>query len=120
MPSEAHKSIRKDFCAFKINDLETIESIKKYYIKTGEILDPHTAIGVAASNKFVTSQNYRGELVVTLATAHPAKFPEAVIAATGKNPELPNFMKDLFSREEKMTVIEKNIDAVKQFISARI
>ena len=114
------QNIKKDLDSYAVDDEKTAQKISEVFTQTGEILDPHTAIGVAASNKFVTSQNYRGELVVTLATAHPAKFPEAVIAATGKNPELPNFMKDLFSREEKMTVIEKNIDAVKQFISARI
>jgi threonine synthase len=117
---EILQNIKKDFDSYAVDDEKTAQKISEVFTQTGEILDPHTAIGVAASNKFVTSQNYRGELVVTLATAHPAKFPEAVIAATGKNPELPNFMKDLFSREEKMTVIEKNIDAVKQFISARI
>ena len=117
---EVLKNIQKDFDSYAINDQETSKKIKEVFIKTGEVLDPHSAIGVAASNEFVKSKSHHGEFVVTLATAHPAKFPEAVTSATGKNPELPSFLKDLFSRKERMTVIEKNTDAVKKFISERI
>ena len=120
MPSEAHKNIRKDFCAFKIDDTETIESIKKYYIKTGEILDPHTAIGTLATEKFMETSDYHGEAVVTLATAHPAKFPDSIEIAKTPQPQLPHFLNDLFKREEKFTILENNLETVKKFISSKI
>ncbi len=114
------QNIKKDFDSYAIDDKKTAEKIKEVFVKTGEILDPHSAIGFAASNEFIKSKSYRGELVVTLATAHPAKFPESVIKATGQNPELPSFLKDLFTLDERMTVLAKNTDTVKKFISERI
>lgn len=117
---EVLQNIKKDFDSYSFDDQETAKKIKEVFAKTGEVLDPHSAIGVAASNEFVKNKNYQNEFVVTLATAHPAKFPEAVISATGKNPELPTFLKDLFSRKEKMEVMENSVTKVKEFISKRI
>lgn len=117
---EILKKIREEFDSYSIDDQQTLAKIKEILAKTGELLDPHTAIGVAASNQFVVSKNYSGELVVTLATAHPAKFPDAVVEATGEQPKLPAFMRDLFSREEKMEVLDNNLASVTQFISRKI
>ncbi|NBV05956.1 MAG: threonine synthase [Proteobacteria bacterium] len=117
---EVLKNIKKDFDSYAFDDQKTTEKLKEVFAKTGEVLDPHTAIGVAASNEFVKNKSYQGELVVTLATAHPAKFPDAVISAVNKSPELPSFLKDLFSREEKMSVIVNSVETVKKFISERI
>lgn len=117
---EVLQNIKKDFDSYAFDDKETSQKIKEVFAQTGEVLDPHTAIGVAASNEFIKNKSYSGELVVTLATAHPAKFPESVVEATGQNPELPNFMKDLFSRPEKMEVIINSVESVKKFISERI
>ncbi len=117
---EVIQNIRKDFESYAFDDEKTAAKIQEVFQKTGEILDPHSAIGVAAANEFVKDKKYGGELVVTLATAHPAKFPEAVVKATGKNPELPNFLKDLFACEERMEILENSVDDVKKFISERI
>jgi threonine synthase len=113
-------NIQKEFDAYAVSDLETKNTIKEIFNKTGEVLDPHTAIGLFASQKFIQSQNYEGELVVNLATAHPAKFPDAVIDSGAPSPELPNFLKNLFCDKEKFEVIENNIDSVRQFISERV
>lgn len=112
--------IKKDFDSYAFDDVETAAKIAEVFHKTGEVLDPHSAIGVAASNQFVKSKNYADEVVVTLATAHPAKFPEAVVKSTGKNPELPSFLKDLFAHEERMEIVQNNVDLVKKFISEKI
>ncbi|MDX2082755.1 MAG: threonine synthase [Rickettsiales bacterium] len=117
---EILQNIRKDFASFAFDDAKTLQKIKEIFVQTSEVLDPHTAIGVAASNQFVKEKNYNGELVVTLATAHPAKFPEAVIAAINVNPQLPNFMADLFEREERMEVLQNSVEIVKNFISQKI
>ena len=117
---EALQNIKKDFDSYSFDDKKTSQTIKEVFAKTSEVLDPHTAIGVAASNEFVNNKSYDGELVVTLATAHPAKFPESVVEATGKNPELPSFLKDLFSRQERMEVTHNSVESVKKIISQRI
>jgi threonine synthase len=114
------KSIQNEFESFAIDDETTKKTIKKYFEKTGEILDPHSAIGVYAGEEFIKSKNYQGEFVVSLATAHPAKFPDAVIAAGVSNPTLPNFLKDLFKDEERFEVLENNYEAVTKFISKRV
>jgi threonine synthase len=117
---EVLKNIRQNFDAYSVDDATTQKTIKEFFEKTGEILDPHTAIGAHAAQKFIAGKNYAGELVVTLATAHPAKFPDAVIAAGSPEPALPNFLKNLTSRKEKFEVIENNVELVKKFISARV
>ncbi len=118
--NQVHQFIKKDFCAYKIDDEKTIASIQKYFQKTGEILDPHTAIGTIATEQFFHNPEYRGEIVVTLATAHPAKFPEAVKQAGINCVALPNFLKDLFTLQEKFTVLNNNLEEVKNFISSKI
>jgi len=120
LPDEIHKTIKKDFCAYKIDDEQTILSIKKYFEKTHEILDPHTAIGTIASEQFIASPHYRGESVITLATAHPAKFPSAIESAEIPQPQLPRFLNDLFIRPERFSVLENNLEIVKNFISNKI
>ena len=79
-----------------------------------EVIDPHTAIGLAAAR--------RAELdvpVVTLATAHPAKFPAAVERATGVRPTLPPRVGDLFEREERYATLPATFEAVTGYIAER-
>ena len=83
---------------------------------TGELVDPHSAVGIAAAAKL------RGDVtvpMVTLATAHPAKFPDAVKAATGVHPELPPAMQDLFTRDERLATLPNDLAAVEAFIRER-
>ncbi len=118
--AEIMQNIKKDFSSYAFDDEQTLTTIKEIFAQTSELLDPHTAIGVAASKQFIKEQRYEGELVVTLATAHPAKFPDAVVQATKKHPDLPNFLKDLFARSEKMEILQNDVESVKQFISQKI
>ena len=117
---EILQNIQKEFDAYSVDDATTKKTIKEFFDKTGEILDPHTAIGVYASGKFIEGKDYNGEIVVTLATAHPAKFPDAVISAGAPNPALPSFLKNLFSEKEQFEITENNIDSVRKFISERV
>ncbi len=113
-------NIQKEFDAYAVDDETTKKTIKAMFEKTGEVLDPHSAIGVFAAQQFIKSKNYQGEFVVTLATAHPAKFPEAVVASSAPNPALPSFLKNLFNEKEKYEVIANNIELVKKFISDKV
>lgn len=81
----------------------------------GELIDPHTAIGLHAAR---ASGLPRDVPVVTLATAHPAKFPEAVEAATGERPVLPARVGDLFEREERLVDLPGTYEAVAGYVTA--
>lgn len=111
------QDIQQDFLSGKSNDEKTKESIQHYFDKTSEILDPHTAIGTIVAKDYINSKDYEGELVVTLATAHPAKFPDAVKSAINIDPKLPNFLSDLFEKEEKYQILDNEFDVVKNYIS---
>ena len=106
--------IRKTFCAARADDALTAKTIKDVYEATGEVIDPHTAVGVAAGRQ---CQQEGATPLVVLATAHPAKFPDAVKAATKIYPALPAHLADLFSREEKLNELANNLETIKTFIS---
>jgi threonine synthase len=81
----------------------------------GYLLDPHTAVGVHVAQ----GQPQSATPMVTLGTAHPAKFPAAVLEASGIEPALPAWLADLHSREERLSVLANDQMAVEDFISAR-
>ena len=109
----ALKAIRKEFRAGCASEKDVAATIRKTLDETGYLLDPHTAIGVfvAAKNEKATSP------MVTLATAHPAKFPAAVKSASGIDPALPTWLADLMDREERFDILEPELKAVETFVS---
>jgi threonine synthase len=117
---EILKNIQKEFDAYTVNDEATKKTIAEIFAQTGETLDPHSAVGVHAAQKFIAGENYGGEFVVTLATAHPAKFPNAVIDAGAPKPTLPKFLKGLMRAKEKFEVVENDLELVKKFIAERV
>jgi threonine synthase len=103
------------FSAERVDEDRTLATIEQVYRETGYVLDPHTAVGVAASR---IASDVLGP-VVTLATAHPAKFPDAVAQATGSRPALPPFLADLYERDERYDVLPNDLQAVQNFIAGR-
>lgn len=96
----------------------TIDVIREVFDRTEYLLDPHTAIGVEAARKTRRRQDIP---MVCLATAHPAKFPEAVRkAGQDTDPALPHHMQDLFEREERFTVLSQDIAKVQEFVAANV
>ncbi|WP_390913392.1 threonine synthase [Pseudosulfitobacter sp. SM2401] len=95
---------------------ETSATITSTLKTTGELLCPHSAIGV----KVAMDQNLGEVPMITLATAHPAKFPDAVEAASGIRPPLPPRMADLYDRDERVTRIANDLDALKSHIKGHI
>jgi len=83
--------------------------------KCGELIDPHTACGLYAARVSGLPVEIP---IVTLATAHPAKFPEAVERATGQRPHLPSRVGDLFEREERCADLPGNYDAIADYVAA--
>lgn len=109
--------IQKEFLSGSADDEQTKEAIKYYYKNCEEVLDPHSAVGAYVAKKYIESDEYNQEPVVTLATAHPAKFPDAVKEAIGVDPKLPEFLSDLLEREEKFEVLDNDFETVKNFVS---
>jgi len=108
-----HRSLAV-FDAKRFDDEETKAVIRSVYEETGEVLDPHSAIGVAAAR----AREDGGDVpIVALATAHPAKFPDAVEAATGMRPPLPARLADLFERTERYDVLPVAISAIEDHVS---
>ena len=90
--------------------------MKKVHAETGYILDPHSAVGVSAALEIKKSG--RGP-VIALATAHPAKFPDAVGKATGIHPALPQHLKDLMEKPEIFSVLPNDLEKTKKFIAQK-
>jgi threonine synthase len=102
------------FEGYRFNDSEVSTAISDLYNKTGELLDPHSAIGVLGGYKGHTDPT---NILVALATAHPAKFPATVNEATGATPHLPEYLSDLFERKESFDVLPNNIEHVRSYIT---
>ncbi len=100
------------FRGARCDDATTIETMADVHRSTGMLIDPHTAVGVAASRRLATP----GRASVTLATAHPAKFPDAVLRATGIHPQLPAHLADLMEREERSSVLPADLNAIEAFV----
>jgi threonine synthase len=110
---KALKTIRKEFRAGRATEKEVARTIKTVLADTGYLLDPHSAIGV-----FVAEKNAKpGSPMVTLATAHPAKFPAAVKSASGIDPALPTWLADLMVREERFDILEPELKIVETFVN---
>ncbi|MDL2407403.1 threonine synthase [Rhizobium calliandrae] len=108
----ALKTIKKDFRAGRASEKQVAATIRKMLDDTGYLIDPHTAIGV-----FVAEKNDKlASPMVTLATAHPAKFPAAVKSACGIDPALPTWLAGLMNREERFDVLDPELKAVETFI----
>ena len=105
--------LRELFASHSVDDATILEVIREAHHRTQEILDPHTATGYRAAER------ERGDAsvpMITLATAHPAKFAEAVVKAGFPGVPLPPHMDDLLEREERYTVLPAELSAVQQFV----
>jgi threonine synthase len=98
------------FDAARVDEEEVATTMAATLERSGVVVDPHTAVGLAAARRCRPSPDVP---VVALATASPAKFPEAVEAATGVRPELPAPMADLFDRPERVTPAPADLEAVR-------
>lgn len=115
LDATAWKKARELFDSFSLDDEGIIQVITDAFKRTGELLDPHTATAYLATEKCAKDTVTP---VVTLATAHPAKFEDAVIKAGFKEGvPLPSHMSDLLQREEKYTVLPSDLKAIQKFVA---
>ncbi|HEY4331756.1 MAG TPA: threonine synthase, partial [Ilumatobacteraceae bacterium] len=110
--------ITGSFRAARCDDDGTIAEIRRVHAASGQLIDPHTATGTAAVHALGAVRD--GRPVVTLATAHPAKFPDAVFAATGVHPALPAHMADIFDRAERTNRVANDLAAVQDFVESAV
>lgn len=109
---DVRDAIAQDFDAGRADEAAVAATIQKTLANTGMLLDPHSAVGV-----HVGEQIKGNAPMVVLATAHPAKFPDAVEAASGVRPALPSRLADLMAGQERFTVLPNNLDAVEAYIA---
>jgi threonine synthase len=106
---------QKLFSSARVSDEETCDEIRMMWQQTGELLDPHTAIGTRAAR--LSARSGDGPMV-TLSTAHPAKFPAAVARAeTGQAPQLPQHLSDLFDRVERFDTLDNDLATVHAYMA---
>ena len=106
--------LRSQFASGRASEAETLATIKRIHQTTGQVICPHTAVAVKVA------EEHLGESpMITLATAHPAKFPDAVEQATGIRPALPARMADLFERPERVTRVPGDLAALEALILER-
>ncbi|NLX19762.1 MAG: threonine synthase [Desulfobulbus sp.] len=108
------RQIARDFSSRSVSEEETIATIRDFYRDHQYLLDPHTAIGVKAGLEL----RHPDRPVVCLATAHPAKFGEAVTLAIGREPALPPALADLQKRESRCVILDADQDVIKQYVAA--
>ncbi|MEO0436575.1 MAG: threonine synthase [Pseudomonadota bacterium] len=133
LSDEALAFVRAHFDSHTVTDEQTLAIIRRVWTETAYLLDPHSAIGVAAAEQGSAQQKWSSKEAhtydplaanapwVTLATAHPAKFPEAITASgVATAAELPTHMADLFDREEQYSVLPAQLDTIQTHISSTL
>jgi threonine synthase len=115
LPASVLAALRERYEAHATNDDETLATIARVHRETGRLIDPHTAVGVAAADKLSTKAP-----VVILSTAHPAKFPDAVRRATGQAPPLPPRLQGLYDGVERVSVLPNDLPQIRAFIEQRL
>jgi len=103
--------------AGELSDDDCLFEIRSTYRSIGYLMDPHTAVGVGVARRL---RRPGSDLpMVCLGTAHPAKFPDAVEAATGIRPPLPDRLADLFDRPERYDILPADLDQIRTYVAAR-
>ena len=112
----ALERLREVFASGRAAEDETLDTIARTLRETGELLCPHSAVGV----KVAEAARRPDTAMVTLATAHPAKFPDAVEKATGIRPGLPPRMANLYELDERVTEVPNDLGALEDIVRERI
>ncbi|MGH2568117.1 MAG: threonine synthase [Bacteroidota bacterium] len=107
--------MRRDMTAVRISDEETLSEIRRTYDQTRYILDPHTAVGVAAARKHLERRQSSSPIIVA-ATAHPAKFPEIVEQALGVQIPLPPALQEALGRPKQAVKIAPTFSEFKSLL----
>ena len=116
--AKALKKLRNEFLSGTASEKETFKTIRRTLTNYGELVCPHTAVGLAVAKDL--HEIDKASPMITLATAHPAKFPNSVEKSTNLRPELPERYSDLFLKNEIYTKVTTDLSKIKKIISERI
>lgn len=108
--------IKKLFSAHRCDEVETLATMKRIYERTGYVTDPHSAVGLAAAEREGRASSAP---MIVLATAHPAKFPDAVEKAIGRRPDIPERLEKVLNGQENHMTVDATPDAVRRVISEK-
>lgn len=111
------QQVRETFSSARVDDATTCRTIADEFAASGLLLDPHSAVGLSAARACDSAVK---SPIVTLATAHPAKFGEAVAAAGLSAPSLPARLADLFQRQEHYQIMDNEFDQVTNYIRQKL
>jgi len=112
---QAWRRARALFSGHRVDDAQTLATIGEVYAGCGILIDPHSAVGIAAARAELQASDSAAPMIA-LGCAHPAKFPDAVERATGVRPALPPALADLLERRERTTVLPNDLAAVADFV----
>lgn len=115
LPDRVLTSLRARYDATRCDDTKTLATIKRVHQETGRLIDPHTAVAAAAAFDMPQS----AAPMVILSTADPAKFPDAVMEASGITPPLPPRLAGLYEGVERLTTLPNNLAAIRDYIVSR-
>lgn len=110
---EQHQRVRELFAAHRLSDDETKDEMRRLFETSEYLIDPHSAIGVAAARAVRSDDSHP---MVVLGTAHPAKFPDAVRAATGQDAPLPPRVAHIMQTEERVERVGNDLESVKAVV----
>ncbi len=116
VPDAAWREATRSFHGFALDDAGTLAEMRRVQAESAYLADPHSAIGIAAARAHMPPD--RAVPVVVAATAHPAKFPDAVRQAVGEAPALPPHLADLYERPERFSVLPGALDQLQGFVRA--
>ena len=117
VPEAAWQRARQYFHGFRLDDAGTLAEIRRLHDASGYLADPHTAIGIAGGRAHACAH---GVPMIALATAHPAKFPDAMEQATGTRPPLPPRLADLYDRPEHYTRAPRDLATIEARVRATV
>jgi threonine synthase len=106
--------VQSDFISTSVNQEQTLATIRSFHADCGYLLDPHTAVGVRAALDHANPD----DIAICLATAHPAKFGDAVFQATGSEPDLPPQLAGLDKLPSRCRLMENSLAEVRAFVEA--
>jgi threonine synthase len=118
IPGKALEGLQSDFTSRAISEGQTSDTMASALQSYDALIDPHTAVALCAASGEGGAGGEIGAPMVVLSTAHPAKFPEAVQAATGRAAPLPAHAHDLFDRKERFDRLPCDLEAVKRYVRA--
>lgn len=110
-------SIRAEFDALRTDEAETTREIARTWRESGYIADPHTAVGISAARRAQAKRPATPQIV--LGTAHPAKFPDAILRAIGQRPALPEPLATIHEKAERITILPNDLQMIEHFIRER-